>query len=109
MSGIKLDSTALKCKIIQIGDWNMDTTADKYVAHGLTQSNIRLAFALIRQDDDAESWPIDSDFTGAGSSGGIGVQVTNIHLYAIPGKGFDSTTFDATSYNRGWVMIWYEP
>ena len=41
----------LLTEVIDIGDWDMDTTSSIPVAHGLTQSKIRTVTATIRSDD----------------------------------------------------------
>ena len=96
-------------KIINIGDWNMDTTDGIAIAHGLTFSKIRRISALIRNDTDS----IYYEFTSLASlaaedvTQNITTDSTNINLYRDPDGLFDSTFFDSTSYNRGWITIEY--
>ena len=42
--------SGLKTKIVELGDWNMDTTATLAVAHGLTLADIRCVTGIVRND-----------------------------------------------------------
>lgn len=102
-------TSAFKCKIIDIGDWNMDTTASVNVAHGLTFANIRAVNMTIRNDANDTFYPVT---TGAGVATGEAylscqVDATNVVCTRMTGSAFDAVAFDSTSYNRGWVTIWY--
>jgi len=37
------------------------------------------------------------------------VDNTNVQMERRNGTHFDGANFNATSYNRGWITIWYEP
>lgn len=107
--GITENSVTMRRKIINIGDWNMDTTITKNVAHGLTLANIRSAQAFIRSDDASATNPLDKYDNPSGLvSGSVNIQSTNVVLARTTGGLFDDTTYDSTSYNRGWVVILYE-
>ena len=102
--GVGDGTNRILTKIVNIGDWNMDSTASVTVAHGLTLANIRDVQVLIRQDLDTPYYPLD--YSGHGywnviSAGGV------VALYRTAGGTFDSTDFDATSFNRGWITITY--
>ena len=101
----------MKCKVIDIGDWDMDTDATKNVAHGLSTDykKIRSVRAIIRNDTDVTYYPLDSAGAGGSVAGGIvNIDGTNIQLIRETGGIFDGVGFTSTSYNRGWVFIWYE-
>lgn len=100
----------LKTTVIDIGEWNMDSTSGLNVtASAITASKIRSVFATIRPDigsplgdayysiEYAGNAPI---WAASGSDTLIGLTRTATGL-------FDSTSFDATSYNRGWITIIY--
>ena len=100
----------LKVKVINIGDWNMDVSGTLAVNHGLTLSSIRNVSVSIRNDSDdtylmlsgarsAGSVP-DGDFYAGGSA---------IFMRRTAGGEFDSVSYDSTSYNRGYITIWYIP
>ena len=98
-------------KIIEIGDWNMDSTQQKYVAHGLTRTKIRSINIIIRGDSDGDYYPLNyTDITSGLTQGKWFLPVgseTFIEMQRLASGLFDSTSFDATSYNRGWVVIDY--
>lgn len=110
------NGTPLKFKEFDIGDWNMDTTASVPVtATGVTGTKIRMIDVQIRPDSGATTaqYPLNMYNTGGTGivNGGVSgyQQGANsvISLYRTTGGFFDSTNFDATSYNRGWVTVWY--
>jgi len=97
----------LKIKKIEIGDWNMDTTQFVDIAHGLTFTDIITVFALIRNDaDTARPMLTEGDASGVGQ-GQISPGTTNIRLVRLTGGSYDTTFFDSTSYNRGWIIVVY--
>ena len=104
------DSIKLAWKVIEIGDWNMDTTNSVDVAHGLTLGNIRSVNAMIRDDTNSVYYNFESFTVGAadGLAQIIGSTSTYISLTRDEGGFFDSTGFDSTSFNRGWITICYE-
>jgi hypothetical protein len=100
---------------INIGDWNMDATVSKTVAHGLTSTQWKTVSnltAIIRNDTDTAYYPLSlSGINGTNpSDAGITfVDSTNINLTRFGGGGYDNTNFDSTSYNRGWITFMYIP
>jgi hypothetical protein len=108
--GTKTDGTnTLKTKILDIGDWDMDADATVSVAHGVTYANIRHISAMLRNDADTGKYPV-----GQIDIGVAGLEIyfdtvtsTNVVLARQTGGPFDSTDFDSTSYNRGWITIIY--
>ena len=102
------DEVLIKEKIIEIGDWDMDigNTNLKSVAHGLTYTSIISVEVFIRNDIDSGRYSIDYD-PSTGSAGTFSINSTNIVISRAFGGTFDSTSFDSTSYNRGWVIIKY--
>jgi hypothetical protein len=123
----------LKIKVLEIGDWDMDTLTLCDVAHGISDyTKIRKVEAIIRNDANTELTPLIYMVHGLGtptSFGGLIRSITgiNIRLERIsnthaallfpdpsifgidPGTGlFDNTDYDSTSFNRGWITITYE-
>lgn len=94
-------------KKINIGDWNMDTTLAVSIAHGLSILKIIGANALIRRDDDTMLLPIWYDNAGNGAAGRLYISTSNVELQRTTGYMFDSANYDSTSFNRGWILIWY--
>ena len=97
----------LRSLVFDIDDWNMDTDPAAAVAHGLTYADIVKVSAWIRNNTDTTRYNLENGTTGTGAGGYITVGSTNISLNRITGGDFDTTAFNSTSYNRGWVIIWY--
>ncbi len=100
---------ATRQKTIDIGDWNMDSTATKQVAHGLTLGKIRGVNVLIRNDDDDVYINLLSsvgDMLGAGL-GMVGAGAANISMTRVGSGSFDSPDYSSTSFNRGFIVIDY--
>jgi hypothetical protein len=103
----------LLTKVVEIGDWNMDTSNTKDVAHGLANhKKIRSVSVIVRDDTDANYDDllhrinfIDPDLPAAGINQ---INATDIQLYRHNGRQFDSAGYDSTPFNRGWVIIVYE-
>ena len=98
---------SLKTAVINIGDWNMDSTASVVISHGITLSNIRAVSALIRNDTDSAYTDLHYDNSAGTINQGIGIASGSMTLYRSTSGVFDNTDYDSTSYNRGWVTITY--
>lgn len=101
---------------VEIGDWNMDSDSQKVLTPSvwnIDQKKIRHLSGIIRDDDDEDRYVINSGDTTSnppvyflallGVGGG-----NSIYIERLAGSVFDSTNFNATSYNRGWLVIEYE-
>lgn len=103
----------VKTKIVNIGDWDMDTNASVSVAHGIGSlfKKIKSISVIVRNDADTAYYDI-SRGSNAGLAQGFvqSIDTTNINLERL-GVGlsglFDDAAFDSTSYNRGWITIVY--
>lgn len=95
-----------KVKIVNIGDWDMDGTASVAVPHGLTYADIRDVHVMIRNDIDTSPTPLDYN-PGTGNAGYWSYGTNSVVLTRVPAGQYDSTNYDATSYNRGWITIFY--
>jgi hypothetical protein len=105
--------TALKCKVLEIGDWDIDSDYYTNVAHGLGTDwkNVRSIDATIRNDDDNRYYKfLDTQWEDSPSFyHDIYIDSTNVRLEVnVHNALFRTTDFDSTSYNRGWITIWYE-
>jgi len=103
--------------VFEIGDWDIDfvqlggISAATLSSAGVDPLKIRSVSAVIRNDADTVRYPFPvynpstDAFAGyiSGFNGTLGIILT-----AINGGFLDSTDFDSTSYNRGWVTIQYE-
>lgn len=112
VTGFASDSV-IRTKIVEIGDWNMDTTGVINVAHGLTWQKIISVHALIRDNTDSKRnmlCGIDEflDTTGAVTAvSGLYVNSSNVTIFRATNGYYDVPAYNATSYNRGWIFIQY--
>ncbi len=99
----------LQQKVIEIGDWDMTATAFVGVAHGLTPADIRSISVVIQADAGApvHMLPVGiADATDATMHAWVvRADNTNIVLFRLTGGFFNSTNYNDTSFNRGWVTI----
>jgi hypothetical protein len=100
----------LAIKSVNIGDWDMDTDGSKNVAHGLSDfKKIRGIDVIIRNDSDTAPYHHLSNSPSAAIELWInGIDNSNIGISRRASGNFDSTSYDSTSYNRGWITITYE-
>lgn len=97
----------LNVKVVDIGDWNMDSTGNVFVTHGIADfTKIRSFTAIVRSDDNAQYFDLVGG-SGASHTGAIAVTSSTFRLDRTAGAAFDSTSFDSTSFNRGWVTVFY--
>jgi hypothetical protein len=97
----------LKCKIIEIGDWNMDSTRSVNISHGLDRGNIRMLDVIIRADSGVSLWRAPSFNDGTNDTLRVDIFATYIQLTSPSATSYDTASYDSTSYNRGWITIWY--
>lgn len=98
-----------KVKVLTIGDWDMNVNASVDVAHGLTTETIVGAVAKIRDDS-----PGNNRYFIGGVNGGNDAYVSqevvgtsSIRLVRETGGSFDTADFDQSSWNRGWIVVFY--
>ena len=107
------DSYGYTTKTVNIGDWDMDADDASDVAHGLSATEwktIKEINAIIRDDADSLYVPLDRfvNTTTLEIAGGVNkINSTLINLRRLTGSAFDTTSYDSTSYNRGWVTFEY--
>lgn len=104
----QLPTTSLITTIVNIGDWNMDTTALINVTHGIADpTKIREVTIMIRYDTDLGSGPSLPLLSGDGIGGSYQLDLSAIYitLTRVNGGVFDNINFNQTSFNRGWIVI----
>ena len=103
---VGLAGTVLKPKLIEIVDWNMDTTDQKTVAHGLAFADIIGIDAEVSNDLGTLSTCLcgDADLSGA-SDGKLSFDATDVICDRKVGGFYDSVDYDALGH-RGWIRIW---
>ncbi len=95
----------LKVKIVNIGVWDMDTNGSVSVAHGLDATKIRRVTAVIINDD-ATLYSQFSSYTGT-TVNQTAWDSTNIILTRFSPTGYDATTYNDGTMNRGYIVIEY--
>jgi len=95
--------------VVQIGDWDMDTVSGKGVAFpaGIVLTDIVGLRAIIRNDDDSQRYVAGGNSSATGYGVSISGATSQINLDREGSGAFDNTSFNATSYNRGWVIVDY--
>lgn len=119
-AGIRFSNApTLKMRVLSIGNWNMDDTSGVDVLHGLDYTKIREVRAIIFADSGTTTpaYPFDyypvvggvgTEVTVAGAAGTIRIYGTDtIRLSRRSGGTFDGIQFNSTSFNRGYITIWY--
>ena len=101
-----------KTKTVEIGDWDMDTNADVQVSHGLDRRYIRGVQVIVRTDageGGGNYYNLNMvQSTSQNVNGGVSaIGSSDITIDRCTGGFFDSTNFNSTGYNRGWVTITY--
>lgn len=103
----------LNIKRIDIGDWDMDSTASVSIDTGIQRDNMLMIQVMIRPDLNSSYMPLNTVFGAAGTlGGGIDYETTDatamfVKLTRTTAGHFDSTTYDSTTYNRGYITIIY--
>ncbi len=108
-----ITSNPLHTRVVEIGVWNMDSTTNINVSHGLSTSQIRAMTVSIRRDTGEVYDFFDDDGAGTGFHT-VSALSTTISLYRKIGGIFDDSGFDKileedgeTDFNRGWIIIQY--
>ncbi len=101
----------MQVKVIELGDWNMDSTQVLQVSlGGVPAANVRQVHVIIRDNDDNFRTDLLAGTAGAVSAHWRLDLLTdnNLELIRDTGGAYDNANFNSTSYNRGWATIWYE-
>lgn len=103
-----LGPNPLQTKVIPIGVWDMDSTSQVSIAHGLTFADIRKASAFVYDDTSTVAIPLDSDYTLLGvTEGKVVWNATDIVLTRINAGYFDTVNYDDAVMNRGFIVVEY--
>lgn len=103
----------LRCQILPIGVWNMDTTDSINVPFNppIPVGNIRSISAQVTNDAGNQSYQLTmcTGFGGAmAPQGGIGLSSgTLVQLGRLIGGQFDLPAYGAGGGNRGYVTVFY--
>ena len=102
-----------RTETIELGDWDMTTATGSTnidIAHGLEYNDIISAEVFVRNDANTAKDSIGTGFdaTNTTPQGYVGtIDSTNINIVRLTGGKFDDAAYNATSYNRGWIIITY--
>ena len=110
------DGTALKTKVLEIGEWNMDSSlypASTTVPHGIASSaSIVSVQVIIYNDGGTYAVPLNFQSEGGSTTSGFWcVTGTVCTIYRRTGQFFDNEGYDATAStmaNRGHIYITYK-
>lgn len=108
--GVQTDGTKLRTKVIDIGDWNMNADGSVDILHELDPTKIRSLTVIIRHDTQP-NFAVFNSFTVGGAESldqRITIDNNSILLVRDTDGFFDNTSYENTSFNRGWITIIYE-
>jgi len=101
--------TLVSHKIIEIGDWDMNANDTILVNHGLVFDNIIGCLSVMIRNDANTVKAIAMGYDGATTDVQINdITATTIKLKRGTSSAFKSTDYDATSYNRGYIVLIYK-
>ena len=100
-------------KIIEIGDWNMDSTSYIQIPIPLWDMMKIRKFSAYVYSDSPPLGPIDLVVNGGLVPLFTGMPYLNgtlhmLQLFRVVGGMFDNASYDSTGYNRGFVVIDYD-
>ena len=107
------EGSTLAMKTIEIGDWNMDTTPSVSIPHGLgiLRRNVRMISVMIRRDAN-DVWYLFNGTLSVLAAENISQFIAIDSIQVVIARDtdgfFDSANFIATSFNRGWITLFYE-
>lgn len=110
-SSLAAKDGGLLTTVLDIGDWNMDSTPSKDVTHGLTLSKIRDVSVMIRDDSATTQRKLESAQLATNTVEGSvwTITSTQVRLNRVSGGIYDNTNYNSTGFNRGWVIIKHTP
>lgn len=102
----------LQTKVINIGTWDMSSSLNLQVNHGIADfKKIRSVNVLIVDDSESVILPINALYYNSGVTEGAGnysIWSTYIEIIWFLGGYFDNTNYHGTTVNRGTITITYE-
>ncbi len=94
--------------IVETGDWNMSATSGINVTVAMKIIRIRGIDVLIINDASTIVERLDSSGLSGDADGNVALTGDYAQLTRRDGGGFDDGDHQATSFNRGWMLIDYE-
>lgn len=105
------DFGGLVTKVVEIGTWDMVTTATKDVSHGIADYTKIRSIDITIIDDNGDLVDFNGADSSSGDLGGIwkcpAAYSTVIKLSRVSSSFFNSTLYDGAVDNRGYAVIQY--
>lgn len=97
-------------EIIEIGDWDMDSTVWVAINHELLASTIISVDVAIMDDSSTPTMAPHSNLVNAGTGGtevDVDFYVTSsaVNINRRTGGIYDNASYNQTSFNRGWITL----
>jgi len=103
-ANLTFTTPTLNTTVVNIGNWDMDTTASVSIAHGLILADIRSINVVIIEDGTNAFYDLVSrNGVVVGSINQI--NITSVSLSRVGLAWFDSSLFNNPSFNRGYIVI----
>lgn len=105
-AGLTAKDGGLLTMVADIGDWDMDYDGLRNITLAILFSKIRSVSIVIREDTSGRLHKLETDgyYNAIGSGSG-----SIFSLVRNAGGTFDSTNFNSTPFNRGWITVQYLP
>lgn len=107
---ISVDGSIIKCKKIEITNWDMDANLTHQEIHGLDQTKVIMFQVIINNDSGApnhQTWLQWGDIANNFSDGMAWIDTLFVQMNRRAGGFFDNPNYNSTGH-RGWVFIWYD-
>lgn len=103
---VKSVGVQLAQKVLDIPTWNMDSLVNVQVAHEIADfTKIRSVIAIVRNDDDLST---NLFYENLLAGGRCTWNATVVNLTVTGAGVFDTTDYNSTAFNRGYLLITYE-
>jgi hypothetical protein len=111
-AGVSSYIPRIRTKVIEIGDWNMDSNGNPATApvHGIADmEKIVNVSVLIRPNAATSVLPLSraNGATDGLAAGGFSINSTTLTLFRVTGGAWDDAAYNSTGFNRGWIYIQY--
>jgi len=97
LNSLGAQTVKLNTKVIQLGVWDVTASLSKDIAHGLTWTKIRTINVIIYTDDQSVVKYNDAAI----------FSIYNSNITVTLDSSYNSTTYNATDENRGWMTLQY--
>ncbi len=109
-TGGTIINSAVLQQVVEIGTWNMDTTASKIIDFDVPVKQIISFAGSVRNDTGTLRYPISPGRREAATSASLYITLSSHNQITMSRHGggfFDDSDFTAAGINRGWVIVTY--